>query len=149
MKKSARPRSALLCRLGHLFAANLNVLRNALQTLAGGFRPGGYFLDVSEGFGIVHFLAKFFEKGMNLGENEKHFAAATRLQKEFLVERAVQHERRNHIPIAPDLAKPGVFLAGKRSRNLYEVIGALRPELGPKPASCLAHLRFAAEVVEF
>src|ERR1039458_3656730 len=113
MKKGARPRSALLCWLGHLFPAN------------------------------------FFKKWSDLGENEKHFAAAAGLQKKLFVERPVQHERRNHIPIAPDLAKPGVFLAGKRVGDFQEISGALRPELRPKPTSCLAHLRFAAEVVEF
>src|SRR5208282_1902404 len=108
-----RLRSALLRRLGQRFAASLNILRDALQTLAGQLRPGRYFLDVRKGVGIAGLLAKFLKKRMDLGENEEHFAAAARLQKELFAERALQHEGRSHIPIAVHLAKPGVFLAGK------------------------------------
>src|SRR3977135_3427844 len=89
--KSARLRSALLRRLGQRFAPILNILRDPLQTPAGGFRSRGYLLDVGKGVGIVGFLSKFFEKRMDLGENEEHFSATARLQKEFFVERAVQH----------------------------------------------------------
>src|ERR1700687_6418034 len=89
LKKSARLRSGLLRWLGQCFAAILNILRNAFQPLAGGLRSGGYFLDVGEGVGIVGFLAKFFKERIDLGENEEHFAAAARLQKESFVERAV------------------------------------------------------------
>src|ERR1700674_591705 len=126
--KSARLRSALLRRLGQRFAPILNILRNAFQTLAGGSRPGGYFFDISEGVGIVGFLSKFFEERSDLGENEEHFSATARLQKEFFMERAVHHEGRSHIPIAAHLAKPGVLLAGKRIHNFDALVGALRPE---------------------
>src|ERR1700675_1747245 len=106
--KSARLRSALLRRLGQRFAAILNILRDAFQTLAGGFRSGDYFFDIGECIGVVGFRSKFFEKRMDLGENEEHFSATARLQKEFFMERAVHHEGRSHIPIAANLAKPGV-----------------------------------------
>src|ERR1700675_4226341 len=94
--KSARLRSALLRRLGQRFAPILNILRDAFQGRAGGFRSRGYFFDIGEGIGIVGFLSKFFEERMDLGENEEHFSATTRLQKEFFVERAVQNEGRSH-----------------------------------------------------
>src|SRR5713101_3005704 len=149
MTKGARLRSSLLRLLGQRFAAILNIFRDALQTLAGQFRSGGYFLDVGEGVRIVRLLAKFFEEGIDLGENEEHFSAATRLQKEVFVERALQHEGRSHIPITTHLAKPSIFLAGKRIHNFDELVGALRPEFRREPVSSLSHLRFAAEIVEF
>src|SRR5882762_1624100 len=143
--KSGRLRSALLRRLGQRFAAILNILQDAFQTLAGGFRSRGYFLDVGKGVGIVGFLSKFFEKRMDLCENEEHFSATARLQKEFFVERAVQHEGRSHIPIAAYLAKPGIFLTGKRIHNLYQLVSAARPEIHREPVSSLTHLRFTPE----
>src|ERR1700681_467941 len=94
MKKSARSRSALLCRLGERFATILNMMQDALQTLARQFRSRGYFLNVGKGIGIVGFRSKFLEERMDLGENKEHFAATARLQKKFFVERAVPHERR-------------------------------------------------------
>src|ERR1700675_1895995 len=148
MKKSAPPRSALPCRLGERFAAILNILQDALQTLARQFRSRGYFLNVGKGIGIIGFRSKFLEERMDLGENKEHFAATARLQKKFFVERAVHHERRSHIQIAADLAKPGVFLAGKRIHNFDELVCALRPEFCRQPVSSLSHLLFAAEVVE-
>src|SRR6266404_1867818 len=86
---------------------------------------------------------------MDLGENEEHFSATARLQKEFFVERAVQHEGRSHIPIAAYLAKPGIFLTGKRIHNLYQLVSAPRPEIHREPVSSLTHLRFTPEIVEF
>src|SRR5437588_10241459 len=127
-KKSARLRSALFRRFGQRLAAILNILRDAFQTLAGGFRSRGYFLDVGKGVGIIGFLSKFFEERMDLSENEEHFSATARLQKEFFVERAVHYEGRSHIPIAAHLAKPGIFLTGKQIHNFDELVGALRPE---------------------
>src|SRR3981189_2784212 len=107
--KSVRLRSALLRRLGQRFAPILNILRDALQTLAGGFRSRGYFFDIGEGVGIVGFLSKFFKERMDLGENEEHFSATTRLQKEVFFERAVQHDGPSHNTIAAYLATPGSF----------------------------------------
>src|SRR5271155_3613143 len=148
-KRRAALRSALLRRFGQRFAALLNILRDALQAPASDLRPGNYFLDVAEGIGIVGLLAKFLNEGMDLGENEEHFAATARLQKEFFIERAVEHERRSHIPIAAHLSNPCALLAGQRTRNLYQLIGALRPEFRRKPVPRFAHFRLAAEIVEF
>src|SRR6267154_5983078 len=108
--KISRLRSGLLPLLGLCFAAILNVFQDAFQTLAGQLRSGSYFLDVCEGVGIVGLLAKFFEERIDLGENEEHFSATARLQKEVFVKRAVQHEERSHIPVAAHLAKPCVLL---------------------------------------
>jgi len=77
--KGALLRSSLLCRLGQRFEAILDIFRDSFQSLAGGLRPSGYFLDVGEGVGIVGFLAKFFEEGIDLGKNKKHLAAAAGL----------------------------------------------------------------------
>src|SRR5260370_37551383 len=100
MKKSARPRSALPCRLGERFAAILNILQDALQTLARQFRPRGYFLNVGKGIGIVGFRSKFLEEPMDLGENKEDFAATARLEEKFLVDLAVHQQIRSHITIA-------------------------------------------------
>src|SRR5271155_1106782 len=148
-KRRAALRSALLRRFGQRFAALLNILRDALQAPASDLRPGNYFLDVAEGIGIVGLLAKFLNEGMDLGENEEHFAATARLQKEFFIERAVEHERRSHIPIAAHLSNPCTLLARQRTRNLYQLIGSLRPEFRRKPVPRFAHFRLAAEIVEF
>src|SRR6266853_6874738 len=94
MRKSPRLRSGLLRLLGQCFAAILNVFQDAFQTLSGQLRSGGYFLNVGKGVGVVGLLAKLFEEWIDLGENEEHFPATPRLQKEVFVERAVQHEGR-------------------------------------------------------
>src|SRR5467141_3950410 len=138
-KKSARLRSGLFRRFGQRLAAILNILRDALQTPAGGFRPGGYFFYIGEGVGIIGFLSKLFEERMDLGENEEHFSATARLKKEFFIERALQHEGRSHIPIAAHLAKPSVFLAGKRIHNFDELVGGQNSAV----SQCLA-LRISA-----
>src|ERR1035438_3948668 len=75
MKKSARLRSALLRWLSQRLAAILNILRNAFQTLAGQLRPRGNLLDIRKRLGVVHLYSHFLQVWMNLGENEKHFAA--------------------------------------------------------------------------
>src|ERR1700686_1183272 len=85
---------------------------------------------------------------MYLREDEEHFAAAARLYKQLFAERTLQHERRSHIPVAAHLSNPGVFLTGKGICHLQEVIRALRPKFRYEPVSSLAHLGFAAEVVE-
>src|ERR1035441_8073372 len=112
MKKSARLRSALLRWLSQRLAAILNILRNAFQTLAGQLRPRGNLLDIRKRLGVVHLYSHFLQVWMNLGENEKHFAANAGLQEELFVDGAVQYERCGHIPVAADLAHPGIFLAG-------------------------------------
>ena len=79
------------------------------------FEPVATFSMLAKAFGIVHFLTNFFQERMDLGKNEKHFSAASGLQKELFIESAMQHEGRSHIPIAAHLANPGIFLARKRS----------------------------------
>src|SRR5438445_13341545 len=98
-KKSARLRSGLFRRFGQRLAAILNILRDAFQTPAGGFRPGGYFFDIGEGVGIVGFLSKLFKERMDLGENVEHFSATARLHTEFIVASAGLYDRRSLTPI--------------------------------------------------
>ena len=86
MKKFARPQSAFLRWLGHGFSPVLDILRDALQALAGCLRSGRNFFDGGKHVGIVHLLADFLEKRMNLGKNEKQLAANARMQEEFFVE---------------------------------------------------------------
>src|SRR5208337_3321997 len=144
LKKSDQLRSALLRRLGQRFAPILNILRDAFQTLAGQLRPGGNLLNIRKRLGVVHLFPEFLQEGMNLGENEKHFAANAGLKEEFFVDGAVQYQRCGHIPVAADLAHPGIFLTGECVSDFQDVGGALRPEFRRKPVYCLAHLRFPA-----
>jgi hypothetical protein len=75
-KRRLRLCLALPGRLGEGLAAILDILRDALQSLARGLRSRSDLLYVGKGIGIVGLLAKFFKKRMNFGEDKKHFAAA-------------------------------------------------------------------------
>src|SRR5208282_6458336 len=87
-----------------------------------------YFLDSSEHLRIANFFAQFFEKRMNLRKHDEHFPAYGGLEEQICTQRAVQHERRGHAPIAAHLAQPIVLLRPRSKRDLHEVVGASRPE---------------------
>src|SRR5271165_5127769 len=115
--KSSKLRSALFRGLRHCGASNLDILQDPFQPLACCFRTGRHFLNVGEGVRIVRFLTKLLKKWIDFRKNKEHLSTASGLQKEFFIEGAMQHERCSHIPITPHLTNPGVFLAGKRTRN--------------------------------
>ena len=75
------------------------------------------FFDISEQRGGLHLLARFFQDGLNFGEEKNHFTAGTTFEEQIGVENAAIHERRCHIPIADHLTEPGVLVGSQGSRR--------------------------------
>ena len=61
-EEEARLRSALLRWLSQSFAAILNILRDAFQTLAGQLRPRSNLLNIRKRLGVVHLFSHFLQE---------------------------------------------------------------------------------------
>src|ERR1035437_174393 len=148
---SADGRGISLARLtlGALLAHHLHALDRELQAVPAPFRVRNDLLDVEEHLGIAHLLAQFLQEGMDLGEDEKHFTAERRLQEQVFIQHAQQDKRCSQVPIAADLAQPVVFLRAYAEGNLHELVRTLGKEFSSPPVAGLAHLRLAAQIIEF
>src|SRR5690348_1235470 len=106
MANERRVARETLTRLGFLrgsaFLGHGDALQGELQAVAAELSALDELFDAGQGFGIAEFFAEFAEEGMDLRENEKHFAADGGLQKKFQVDGAAQRERRGHAPISAD-----------------------------------------------
>src|SRR5580693_1130095 len=82
-----------------LLAHHLDSLDHELQPFPAEFGPRDHLLDVLKHVRVTSLLAQFFEKGMNLREQDEHFPAHRRLNEQLLVERPLQYEGRRHAPV--------------------------------------------------
>jgi len=73
------------------------------QTLRRSCGGRNQFFHVPENAGVLRLLSQLFDKWLNLSVKNKHLTGKTGLQKEFSIERAMQHKGSSHLPVSARL----------------------------------------------
>jgi hypothetical protein len=89
---------------------------------------------------ILHLFAQLFQEGLNLSEEDKHLTGKAGLEKQFAIQRSVQHEGSGHLPVSARLAKPGIFLGSQRGCD-FQMSSV---DSGQKPSHQLRAFRSSA-----
>ena len=139
--------SVLRLGFGLLLAHGPRVVHVLLYHLIAG-RGGGKPLDQIGGLdqegGIA--LANRVEERRELGQQEEPFPVT--VDKKLGGNRAMQHHGSSHLPVRDHLAQPGIVRVGAVADDGEIVVRRGRPELADDPGARLAHLLFAAQLVE-
>src|SRR2546430_1560972 len=112
-------------------------------------RPHDGLLNPQEQLGVLHLFAKFRQERPHFCKNEVHLSAKRHLKEKLLTQHPIQDKRHGDSPIAAHLSQPVVLFGSHGRRHLHEVVRILRPKRRHPPVACLAHFRFAPQVIKF